>query len=47
MIVKNVADHNSRVFRVEEKGPVISIKFSPNQKILAVQRTRTSVVSFF
>ncbi|XP_075224083.1 regulator of MON1-CCZ1 complex protein bulli [Lycorma delicatula] len=43
VVVKSVIDHSSRTFRVEEKGPVISIKFSPNQRILAVQRTRTSV----
>ncbi|XP_066601782.1 regulator of MON1-CCZ1 complex [Prorops nasuta] len=30
-------------FRMEDKGPVISIKFSPNTNILAVQRTNTSV----
>lgn len=30
-------------FRMEDHGPVISIKFSPNQKVLAVQRTKTSV----
>lgn len=32
-------------FRMEDKGPVISIKFSPDQQILAIQRTKTSVVS--
>lgn len=30
-------------FRMEDKGPVISIKFSPNMTILAIQRTTTSV----
>ncbi|XP_043284162.1 regulator of MON1-CCZ1 complex isoform X2 [Venturia canescens] len=30
-------------FRMEDKGPVISIKFSPSMNILAIQRTNTSV----
>ncbi|KAL0117986.1 hypothetical protein PUN28_008988 [Cardiocondyla obscurior] len=30
-------------FRMEDKGPVISIKFSPDMNILAIQRTNTSV----
>ncbi|XP_063993952.1 regulator of MON1-CCZ1 complex isoform X2 [Diachasmimorpha longicaudata] len=30
-------------FRMDDKGPVISIKFSPNMNILAIQRTTTSV----
>ncbi|KAG7205788.1 hypothetical protein KM043_007733 [Ampulex compressa] len=30
-------------FRMEDKGPVISIKFSPDMNILAIQRTTTSV----
>lgn len=30
-------------FRMENKGPVISIKFSPSMNILAIQRTNTSV----
>jgi hypothetical protein len=33
-------------FRMEDKGPVISIKFSPDQQVLAIQRTKTSVVIF-
>lgn len=28
---------------MEDKGPVISIKFSPDMNILAIQRTNTSV----
>ncbi|XP_043678198.1 regulator of MON1-CCZ1 complex isoform X2 [Vespula pensylvanica] len=31
------------IFRMEDKGPVISIKFSPDMNILAIQRTNTSV----
>jgi len=30
-------------FRMEDKGPVISIKFSPDMNVLAIQRTNTSV----
>ncbi|XP_053973264.1 regulator of MON1-CCZ1 complex [Hylaeus volcanicus] len=30
-------------FRMEDKGPVISIKFSPDMNILAIQRSNTSV----
>ncbi|XP_012226586.1 regulator of MON1-CCZ1 complex [Linepithema humile] len=30
-------------FRMEDKGPVISIKFSPDMTVLAIQRTNTSV----
>lgn len=30
-------------FRIEDKGPVLSIKFSPNQQVLAVQRSSKSV----
>lgn len=32
--------------RMEDKGQVISIKFSPDLKILAIQRSQRSVVSF-
>jgi len=30
-------------FRMEDRGPVISIKFSPDMNILAIQRTNSSV----
>ncbi|XP_029161885.1 regulator of MON1-CCZ1 complex [Nylanderia fulva] len=30
-------------FRMEDRGPVISIKFSPNMNVLAIQRTNSSV----
>ncbi|XP_072767101.1 regulator of MON1-CCZ1 complex [Anoplolepis gracilipes] len=30
-------------FRMEDRGPVISIKFSPDMNVLAIQRTNTSV----
>jgi hypothetical protein len=32
---------------MEDKGPVMSIKFSPDQQVLAIQRTKTSVVVIF
>uniref|UniRef100_A0A1B6LW68 Uncharacterized protein n=1 Tax=Graphocephala atropunctata TaxID=36148 RepID=A0A1B6LW68_9HEMI len=32
-----------RIFQMQEKGPVISIKFNPAQNILAVQRTHSCV----
>ncbi|XP_046742310.1 regulator of MON1-CCZ1 complex isoform X1 [Diprion similis] len=35
-------EHNLN-FRMEDKGPIISIKFSPDMNILAIQRTNTSV----
>lgn len=35
-------EHNLS-FRMEDKGPIISIKFSPDMNILAIQRTNTSV----
>ncbi|XP_014235471.1 uncharacterized protein C18orf8 [Trichogramma pretiosum] len=35
-------EHNIN-FRMDDKGPVISIKFSPDMNILAIQRTVTSV----
>lgn len=30
-------------FRMEDKGPVISIKFAPDMNVLAIQRTNSSV----
>lgn len=42
----NVKGHGMKValnFRLEDKGPLLSIKFSPNQQILAVQRSLKSV----
>lgn len=44
MIVKGPTDQMTTTFRMEDKGPVISIKFSPDQQVLAIQRTKTSVV---
>jgi len=47
VIVKGPTDQMTTSFRMEDKGPVISIKFSPDQQVLAIQRTKTSVVIFF
>lgn len=43
VIVKGPTDQMTTSFRMEDKGPVISIKFSPDQQVLAIQRTKTSV----
>lgn len=46
VVVKGPTEAGQSVnFRMEDRGPVISIKFSPDQKILAVQRT-TSTIEF-
>lgn len=41
--VKGPGDADVISFCMENKGPIRSIKFSPNNKILAIQRTDTSV----
>lgn len=41
MLVKGPDQNIS--FRMEDKGPVISIKFSTDMNVLAIQRTNTSV----
>ena len=41
--VKGPNMKNAVNFRVEDKGAVLSIKFSPNQQILAIQRSSKSV----
>ncbi|XP_049810731.1 regulator of MON1-CCZ1 complex-like [Schistocerca nitens] len=43
VVVKGPTEETTTSFRMEDKGPVISIKFSPNQQVLAIQRTKTSV----
>lgn len=44
VVVKGPTEETPTInFRMEDRGPVISIKFSLNQSILAVQRTPTSV----
>lgn len=44
VVVKGPNENTKPInFRMEDHGPVISIKFSLDQKILAVQRTTTSV----
>lgn len=44
VVVKGpLAEDEPKNFRMEDHGPVISIKFSLDQKVLAVQRSTTSV----
>ncbi|KAG1694155.1 Regulator of MON1-CCZ1 complex [Nymphon striatum] len=43
VIVKGPDEKSSYSFRMEDKGLVISIKFSPDQKILAMQRSQRTV----
>ena len=46
IIVKGFTEQLSSTFRLEDKGPIISIKLSPDQKVLSVQRSK-SCVEFF
>jgi hypothetical protein len=46
IIAKGFATNQSSTFRLEDKGPIISIKLSPDQKVLSVQRNK-SIVEFF
>ncbi|CAB3369225.1 Hypothetical predicted protein [Cloeon dipterum] len=43
VVVKGPTEELSTSFRMEDKGPVISIKFSQDQRVLAIQRSKTSV----
>lgn len=43
VIVKSPNSSFCKKFKIEEKGRVISIKFSPDKSILALQRTQTAV----
>lgn len=44
VVVKGPTENDQPInFRMEDHGPVISIKFSLNKKVLAVQRTTSSV----
>lgn len=44
VVVKGPTENDCSInFRMEDHGPVISIKFSLNKKVLAVQRTTSSV----
>ena len=46
VIAKGFLSHQSSTFRLEDKGPIISIKLSPDQKVLSVQRNKSSVEFF-
>lgn len=41
--VKGPSENDTLTFCMEDKGPMRSIKFSPDKKLLAVQRTETCV----
>ncbi|PNF37761.1 hypothetical protein B7P43_G11318 [Cryptotermes secundus] len=43
VVVKGPTEQMTTSFCMEDKGPVMSIKFSPDQQVLAIQRTKTSV----
>jgi len=43
VIVKSAVAKTTTTFRIEDKGPIISIKLAPNQKVLSVQRNKNSV----
>ncbi|GAB6023103.1 hypothetical protein CHUAL_007191 [Chamberlinius hualienensis] len=43
VVVKGPNEQSGFSFRIEDKGPVISVKFSPNKEILAIQRSKSSV----
>ena len=45
VVVKSLDPSMNTSFRMEDKGPLISIKYSPDMKVLAIQRSKTSVVS--
>ena len=46
VVVKGFEDRLSTTFRLDDHGAIISIKLSPDQNILAIQRAK-SVVEFF
>ena len=46
IIVKGFTEQLSSTFRLEDKGPIISIKLSPDQKVLSVQRSKSNVEFF-
>ena len=46
IIAKGFINQQSSTFRLEDKGAIISIKLSPNQKVLSIQRNK-STVEFF
>lgn len=46
VIVENTNLRKKNVYTVKHKRHVISLKFSPDQRILAVQHDKNSVVRF-
>ena len=45
MQVHGPKDEFCHSFRMSDKGSVVSIKLSPDQRVLAVQRSNSQVVS--
>lgn len=45
VVVKGPTERNVFTFRLKDRGPLISVKFSYKHKVLAMQRTDHSVVS--
>nr|CAG4643772.1 EOG090X028B [Lepidurus arcticus] len=43
VLVKNVSSPFARSFSLKDKGPIVSMKFSPDHTILSMQRTKSSV----
>lgn len=43
ILVRGFSDHLNSTFRLEDKGPIIAIKLSPDQTTLAVQRLKNAV----
>ncbi|KAL4226404.1 hypothetical protein ACF0H5_014387 [Mactra antiquata] len=43
VVVKGPNDRNGITFRMEDRGEVLSMKFSPDRRVLAIQRSQKSV----
>ena len=43
VVIKSPTNPNALTYRIEDHGPIISIKLSPNMSILSVQRSKQSV----
>jgi hypothetical protein len=43
IISRGFVDAHNSTFRLENQGPIVTIKLNPDQKILAVQRSKNEV----
>ena len=43
IISRGFVDEHNSTFRLADQGPICTIKLSPDQKVLAVQRNKTDV----